>query len=156
QVASHDIDQPTEPGAVEDNRTDDEETEEDQDRDSDRAQESALADGVEPLRIVADRAVLDEDAPDASVADQPRQGDGEGRQPDIGDPKSIEQAGDRARGNSRQDCPGERHAYLEEPGHDTGRQTHDGRYRQVDLAADDNQRHGECDDDLLYRELEHV
>ena len=52
---------------------------------------------VEPEREAADGAVLDQDAGDAAIADQPRQRHRQRRQADIGDPEAVDQPGQHAR-----------------------------------------------------------
>ena len=77
-------------------RDHDEENEKDDDRQGERAEQRLLAQRIEPFRIVADRPVLEKDAGDPAVADQPGERHGKRGQPEIGDPEAVVQARQRA------------------------------------------------------------
>src|SRR5439155_9214038 len=68
----------------------------------------------------------------------------------------VDQPAQRPGGERRQDRPGNRHAMLEAIGQHAGRQAHDRGDREIDLAIDDQEGHGQRDDDLFDLELEQI
>src|SRR5262249_30681165 len=123
-IAEH-IHDPAESGAAEHDRANDEEDDEYYDRKGQRSDKRLLTDGVEPVRIIADRPVLHEDTPDAAIADQPGEGYRKRWKPYIGDPETVDQPGEGACTDRRQQANRKRDAEFEESGHYTGCEAHD-------------------------------
>ena len=90
------------------------------------------------------------------IADQPGQRHGERRQADDRDPEAVEQPAQAAhpKGDEDRRLRGDP-LLVNQATHDRG-QTHDRRDRQVDLAADDHERHAQDHDRLLDAQLEQV
>ena len=156
-VTDH-VDVAADDAAVQHDRTDREDSDEQQDRERQRADQIVLPEGVEPVagtrptdrsstrmraaprQAINPASVTTSDGNSSCVMISPC------RSPISADTTSV----------MSEDQPERQPAALVERRHHARREAHHRGHRQVDLAGDDHERHGDDDDDLLDRQLEQV
>ena len=98
---------------------------------------------------VPDGATLDEHEGQAADADEARQCDHQRGQPHDRHPEAIEEADTQPDQQGQEDADLDGNARLPGDSHDDGAQAHHRGHREVDLAIDDDEGHGQHDDGLL-------